>query len=228
MTVITDVPESGIYFQQGAITQIIAQILDANTGEPIQLQTATGLSISVLYPDLISSQTFAAHLLTDGSDGKIYYTTVNDEDQMDLSQVGLYQFQGSAAIDGVISVLSYLNDFYVLKNAFTNISPPPPFNSSALILFDSTGVRWSMTVSPDGELPVVLQPSGPANYLQFNSLVMKDSDGLYWTVSVSTIGVISGTPGGAFQNAIESFFLTDINGTSWVVTIDTDGTLVAA
>lgn len=223
--IITDVPESGKYFQQGAIVRLVVQLIDIETGLPIPLQTATGLTISILYPDLETSQTFPATLYTDGSDGQISYITQNDGTTIDLTQTGLYRMQGDAIIGGVSLPPSYETDFYVLPNVFggpsvTNTTP------TAIILFDSTGVRWVGTVSAGGVISWAAQISGPASYLYVNSLVMKDDLGVYWTISISTLGVISAVPGGTFPHALNYFFLADINGKSWLVTISEDGILV--
>lgn len=226
---ITDVPGTAVYIQKGAIFQLVAQILDFTTGLPIQLQTATGLSISVLYPDGVATQTFAASLYTDGSDGKIVYTTKNDGALVvDLSQVGLYHFQGNAAVGSVQLPPSYQSDFYVLENVVGSGPPAPLFTSAALILFDTAGIRWGTTVSVAGALVTVLTPTGPAAFLQFNQLVMKDPNGLYWTVTVSVAGVLETALGGDFTKAVGSFILTDSTGNAWVVTVDVNGVLVTA
>lgn len=228
MTQITDVPNSGIYFQKGAIVQLIVQIIDANTGMLVPLQTAEGLSISLLYPDGTTQQTFAAQLFTDGSDGMIVYTTVNNGTQINLSQVGLYQMQGQAAIAGVASLLSYETDFYVLANTFGGSSMQTT-TPSAVVLFDNLGVRWAGIVPPSGGALVwVAQSSGPNQFLQFNQLVMKDDTGTYWLYSISSTGVVSAVPGGTFPNAIDKFTLIDVNSKSWIVTGTEAGTLLAS
>lgn len=225
---ITDVPTSGIYYQEGAIVEIVLQIIDIETGLPVQLQTASALSISILYPDLVTTQTFAAFLYTDGSDGRIAYITRNDGVNIDLNQVGLYQMQGNAFIGSVAIPPSYETDFYVLLNVFGNTNPPPAANQTALILYDTNNVRWAVTVDPAGALHSAATPVGPNNYLWFNLLVMKDPSGVYWQVGISTIGVIITTPGGTFPNALESFLLIDANNKSWVVTITELGVLITA
>lgn len=224
---ITDVPNSGVYFQQGSIVRLVVEIVDVETGLPVQLQTATGLSISLLYPDNIVSQTFAAQLYTDGSDGKIMYITRNNGLTVDLSQVGLYQMQGNYTIGGVVQPPSYFTDFYVLRNAI-GISSPPIFNSLAMLFYDDSGVRWALTVDSSGDQHIALQPTLPASFIYFQNLVMKDPAGLYWQSSISITGDLTWTPGGSFTQALESFSLTDTNGTSWLFTISEEGVLVAA
>jgi hypothetical protein len=214
---ITDVPQSGIYYQQGAIVQLVVQLIDIVTGLPIQLQAAAGLSIAILYPDLVTSQTFQAKLYTDGSDGMISYITQNTGAIINLSQVGLYQMQGMAVIGGVLTPPSYETDFYVLKNTFggsmSTITTP-----SAIILFDSNGIRWAGTVSPLGVIswnPLVM---GPQGFLQFNNLVMPDITGVYWEFMINDSGVVTSIPGGTFPQVQNYFFLQDINGKSWLIT----------
>lgn len=224
---IVDVPESTYYFQQGAIVQLVAQFIDVNTGLPIPMQVATGMSISLLYPDEVTSQTFACSLYTDGSDGCIVYTTRNDGNTIDLSQVGLYKLQANAVIGGIQLPPSYQTDFYVNPNVNSNTAPPAIFTSSAIIIFDGNGVRWAGTIQ-SGSLVWTAQPTGPANFLWFNQLVMKDSDGIYWNVPISTAGVPQPAVGGTFPKAIESFIITDANGLAWIVTISTSGVLTPA
>jgi len=225
---ITDVPQSGIYYQQGAIAQIVVQLIDNQTGLPIQIQTATGMSITLLYPDRVTTQSFSASLYTDGSDGMIAYTTRNNGTIIDLSQVGLYQMQGNAAIGGIQLPPSYATDLYVLGNASGNPAPPPIFNSTTLIMFDPSGIRWGITVDPSGVIQRTLTPTGPANYIMFNTLVLTDSNGVYWTITISTAGVIIATAGGSFAHALPSIILMDTNGRSWVITVSTSGVVSAA
>ena len=219
MTVITDVPQSGVYFQQGAIVELIFQILDINTGLPVQLQTATGLSISVGYPDLVTAQTFPATLYTDGSDGRIVYTTVNNGGQVDLFQTGLYHMQGNAFIGGVAIPPSYETDFYVLPN-ISGSTPSAPMTPTGVVLYDVSGVRWIGTAPPSGgRLVWAASPVMPANAYAFTDFVIKDTDGTYWLASISTAGVLTWTPGGTFPNALDYLIMQDVNGKSWLVTI---------
>jgi hypothetical protein len=224
---ITDVPQSGVYYQQGAAVQLVVQMIDITTGLPVPLGAASGLSISILYPDRVTTQTFVATLYTDGSDGMVTYTTKNLPGQVDLSQVGLYAMQADAVIGGVSIPPSYETDFYVLPNVFggpmTTIATP-----SAIVLYDSASVRWVGTVSPAGTINWIPQVSGPPNALQLNQLVMKDDMGVYWTFTISTLGVLTGARAGTFPKALEYFFLSDINGKSWIVTASEAGTLVPA
>lgn len=224
---LTDVPQSGIYYQRAAIVQLIVQILDINTGLPVQLQTANGFSISILYPDLLTSQTFVAALYSDGSDGKITYITKNDGVTIDLNQVGLYQVQGDAVIGGVSLPPTYETDFYVLPNVFGG-TMPAIVTPSAIVLYDSDNVRWVGTISAPNVLSWAAQIEGPAGFFQPNALVMKDSTGLYWTITISTLGVPVFTAIGGFPQAINYFELSDINGKSWLVTVSAVPDLVAS
>ena len=234
MTVTADIPQSGIYFQQGAIVQLVAQIIDINTitptnpsGNPIQLQSATGMTISILYPDGATAQTFVASLYTDGSDGMVAYTTRNNGSTIDLSEVGLYKMQASAVLGGVQLPPSFETDFYVEPNV-SGLSASPIFNSSALIMFDVNNVRWAGTISA-GALVFAATPMGPSQFLWFNRLSMKDSNGVIWNINVSTAGVQGATQAqGNVQDALSSFILNDVNGRSWVVTVSTAGVLTPA
>jgi hypothetical protein len=227
VTVITDVPQSGVYYQLGAIVSIVVQLIDQQTGLPIQLQTATGMTISLLYPDGVTSQTFTASLYSDGSDGNIVYTTRNVMSTVDLSQNGLYQMQGSATVNGVQLPPSYATDFYVLKNV-SGLPTPPIFNSTGLVMFDSSSIRWVVTVNTSGDFVFTQQSFGPADFLYFNTLVLQDTDGVYWTVTMNTNGTFKTVAGGSFTHALPSIILTDSSNTSWVVTVTTAGVLIAS
>lgn len=74
--------------------RLVVQFVDPS-GIIIDLSIATGLFIKVGYPD-DSFQDFAGTLLTDGTDGKIYYDTTAD----DLGQIGEYRIQGEATVSG--------------------------------------------------------------------------------------------------------------------------------
>lgn len=224
MSVITDVPVSGVYIQRNAIFQLVAQVVDFVTGEPIQLQTATGLSISILYPDQVTSQTFPAQLLTDGSDGMISYITKAG----DLFQVGLYHFQANCVINGVQQPASYEDDFYVQKNVVGVTPATVIVNAAAIILFSNDGIRWAGTVDVNGNITWAATPEGPPTFIQPTLLIMKDAQGVYWNVTISPVGIVTATPGGSFPNASDRLFLSDLNGKTWVVTITEAGVLEAA
>ena len=139
MSVITDVPQSGIYYQKGAIVQLIVQLLDQQTGLPIQLQAAMSLEVVLLLPDLLTVKMFPAQLYTDGSDGLIVYTTRNDGTIIDLSQVGLYQLQGTGVIGDIQMPFSYETDFYVLKNIVGFVSGNKVLGENGLPLLAEDG-----------------------------------------------------------------------------------------
>lgn len=73
---------------------LVIQFLDQNN-LPINLSTATELKIQLGQPDGTGVE-FDATLFTDGTDGKIKYTTVAD----DIDQSGLCTIQASANITG--------------------------------------------------------------------------------------------------------------------------------
>lgn len=228
MTQITDIPNSGIYLQRGSILQLVIQLIDLNTGLPLQLQVATGLTISMLYPDLDTSIDFVASLYTDGTDGRIVYTTQNTEDQIDLSQVGLYHIQGSVTIGGVPQPPSQETDFYVLANANETGTPPNAYTASAFILFSPNGTRWATVCTGAPALVSAAQATGPINALTLGTLVMRDDTGVYWTVTITNLGVLESTPGGNFQDSIDRFTLVDTSGVTHIITISEDGELIPA
>lgn len=226
---ITDVPDSAIYLQVGAITQLVVEIQDVNTGDPVQLQTATGMTISILYPDGTTARDLPAALYTDGSDGRIAYTTHNDgASDIDLTQWGKYRIQGWATLGGVQLPPSSRSDFYVLPNNDDTGQPPIAYTSSALILFTVDDIRTAMTVDTLGDLHFTARLVGPSNSLTLSQFVLQDSDGVYWIITADGAGSYTSTPGGTFDNALEQLILLDSNSHGWIITISTAGVLSAA
>jgi hypothetical protein len=219
-----NVPQSGIYFQVGAITQLVVEIIDITTGEPVPLQVAGDLEISILYPDGVTYQRFNAELYTDGSDGRIVYTTQNDGgSNVDLSEAGLYSIQGYATIGGVPLPPSERSDFYVLPNN-TGVEPVIS-GTTGLVFYDTDNVRWAMTVDTNGDLQIAAKKTGPYGFVYLDPLVLQDSDGVYWTVTINTDGEYQTEINGTFQESVQQIVLKDTNGRSWVLTISTEGVL---
>lgn len=186
--IITDIPDSGVYMQKGGIVRIAVRILDAITGDPRQIQTATNMKIILLYPSKQIFKIFVASLLTDGSDGIIVYTTQNDGGgNIDLSQVGLFKIQGQVTIGGVALPPSSENDFYILPNPQDQANIP----SSIPILIDSKGGFWQLTILPTGNLDTV--PTG-SSINAVPSLTLEDAAGNRWTLSVLPTGNLDTEP----------------------------------
>lgn len=222
MTVLTDIPLSGLYFQQGAVTQLIVKIVDLNTGQPVQLQQATGLKIAIQYPDLTFQQ-FTAALYTDGSDGKIVYTTVNSgPNAVDLSEVGLYHIQGQAVIGATTLLPSPKSDFYVLPNIGPAVGPTvyPGF-----ALYDSTNVRWFCNVIPKGNTNTTPLTTGPAGTYDVQPIIMRDAGGNFWQLGIDTTGHIIKTGISAPTSFITSLLIQDSTGYVWQLTILPTGDL---
>ena len=226
---IENAPATGVYLQVGAITMLVVEFLDVNTGLPIQLQTATDLTLSILYPDGVTARDLVAELYTDGSDGMICYTTQNDgASNIDLTQVGLYLVQGFASIGGQRIPPTELTDFYCLPNVGDIGAPPLAYTSSALIFFDANNVRWAMTVGTGGALTATARLTGPSNSLTLNQVVLQDSDGVYWTITMGTDGTYVATVGGTYEQSIDNLVLLDAVSRAWVVTVSTAGVLLTA
>lgn len=83
------------YAQIGDMIRLTVQFIDPLTNLPVNLAGGTGILIKLLYPDDTATD-FDADLLTDGTDGVIYYDTARD----DLSQSGTYFIQGEATVGG--------------------------------------------------------------------------------------------------------------------------------
>lgn len=217
MNVITNVPESGIYIQRGSIAQLIAQLIDINTGEPILLQAATALFIDVVYPDRGGTRTFPAKLYTDGADGKIFYTTQNDGlGYSDLNQVGLYNLQGRASIGNVPLPPSYVNDFYVMGNAMDLATTPVNFP----VLRANDGTFWQIYILRGGQLDI-LQTDGTTDAVDIIYLV--DSGGQNWSLVAMRTGtddanLVTEMVTGPFP-ADQQIYLVDSIKKQWVVNV---------
>lgn len=74
--------------------QIIVQVIDQD-GDILDIGDASALKIKLQKPDGTAVDKGAA-LLTDGSDGKMYYTTQTN----DLDQAGIWQVQGKLTLSG--------------------------------------------------------------------------------------------------------------------------------
>ncbi len=74
-------------------TQLVITVLDSNVA--VDISTATDLKIYLRKPDS-TTLTKTGVLYTDGTDGKMVYTTIAG----DLDLVGNYKIQGKVEIDG--------------------------------------------------------------------------------------------------------------------------------
>lgn len=217
MNVITNVPQSGIYIQRGAIAQIIAQLIDVNTGLPILLQAASNLFIDVVYPDLSGTRTFPATLYTDGADGKIVYTTQNNGlGYSDLNQIGLYNFQGRASIGNVPLPPSYTSDFYVLGNASDLATMPVNFP----VLIANDGSYWQIYVLRSGALDIL---STEQTTDAVETIYLVDSNGQNWSLVAmrtdsSDANLVTEMVTGSFP-ANQQFYLVDSIKKQWVVNV---------
>lgn len=74
--------------------RLVVQVLD---GEdlPVNIRAATGLTVKVLSPDGTGKE-YAGVLLTNGTDGRVFYATVPN----DLDQAGLYELQAQITMAG--------------------------------------------------------------------------------------------------------------------------------
>lgn len=92
---------------------LVVQIVD-QFGTVIDVSAATNMVIKLGMPDG-TSKNLTAVLYTNGTDGKIKYTTITG----DLGQVGAYRIQGKlnvagglkSSFVGAFSVLDNINDF---------------------------------------------------------------------------------------------------------------------
>jgi hypothetical protein len=213
---ITDVPQSGQYFQRGSVVQLVVQLNDENTGLPVPLQSATDLFIDILYPDNAGMRSFVATLYTDGSDGRIAYITQNDGmGYSDLNQVGLYKMQARASIGGVPLPPSQENntgDFYILPNVADKAIIPVNYP----VLQSKGGFMWQVYVLTTGNLDTLPVTSGNPVLTQF---YMRDKTGQNWIVTVDDTGhlVTSIIVGPVPSN--QQIYLVDSVQKQWVVTV---------
>lgn len=219
MTILTDVPESGQYFQEGAIVQLVMEIIDDNTGEPVQLQTATDFIISLQYPNGLYRQ-FPADLWTDGSDGKIYYTTRNNGQIVDLDQSGLYTSQAQASVNGVMLPQSSRSDFYISPNV------GPMISYFGIVMKNiQTNIQYNIFVNTTGNLETELAPNAlPGDYTDI-PLILRDASGIYWQITVNQTGHVVTAVVATPSSFLTSLLLSDEDGTIWRFTVLTNGNL---
>ena len=158
--------------QADAGVTFVAQVVD-QSGNPINLSTATGLTFLLQYPDELTSVSVTGAFLTDGSDGRVTFNAQAGS----LFQDGFYAIQFQFAMPGSISLTTVQGNFW----AYANISPTgtvqPSFTSSAVILFDSLNIRWALGVNTSGQPVANAQFTGPANAISLSAFVMQDSNG---------------------------------------------------
>ena len=97
---------------------IVVQVVSVDE-TPIDLRAATVKIIRIGYPDG-TSEDFAAEFLTDGSDGKLVYTTVDG----DIAEAGEHQVQGIVTLNGTIRS-STVSAFQALENIPAPVIPGP-------------------------------------------------------------------------------------------------------
>ena len=204
--------------------KFIVQVVD-QSGNPVNLSTATGLTCLLLYPDEQTEVSVAAAFNTDGTDGRLTFTAQAGS----IYQDGFYGIQAQFSMSGGVTLTTVMGNFWAYPTLSPGGTPPQPsFNSSAVILFDSSNVRWALMVTPAQTFQATAMFTGPTNAITLSAFVLQDSNGIYWTITMQTNGQYLATQGGTYQQAIESLILTDTNGHSWVVTISTAGVLVAS
>ena len=105
-----DFTESNQTCQLGDVgVALVVQIVDPE-GAIINISAATNMKIKVRMPDG-TSKNFTAVLYTNGSDGKMLYTTLAG----DLGQAGTYAIQGKLSVGGGLKS-SFVGTFDVLDN----------------------------------------------------------------------------------------------------------------
>jgi hypothetical protein len=97
-----------------------------------------------------------------------------------------------------------------------------------IVLMDSNGFYWTITIDTTGHLITTLVSSPPSGYYYPNHFVLQDSTAANWTVTINTSGHLITASGGANASVIETMIINDSTGRSWLVSIDTSGHLVTA
>lgn len=105
-----DFTESNQTCQLGDVAvALVVQIVDPD-GAVINISAASNMKIKLRMPDG-TTKNFTAVLYTNGSDGKMLYTTLAG----DLGQTGTYQIQGKLSVGGGLKS-SFVGTFDVLDN----------------------------------------------------------------------------------------------------------------
>lgn len=92
----------------GTVIEVI--VTDKTSGEIVNIESATTMQIIFKKPDETTVTKTAAHS-TDGTDGKMFYTTIAD----DVDQDGHWKYQGYVVMPGG-SWKSDVLKFYVFPN----------------------------------------------------------------------------------------------------------------
>lgn len=108
-------------------------------------------------------------------------------------------------------------DLVVRTLSTTSLFPVVPY----LLLRDSFGVVWALTVGPNGNL-ITTVSSGAA----ISFFTLQDSSGVYWKVTLSGSNgnldtTVTPTPVIFFPD----LFFTDSSGRNWLLTVTTLGDL---
>lgn len=99
---------------------LLVQMYKQSDGTPLDISDASSLQIIYSFPDG-TRFTKTASLYTDGIDGKLYFTTEED----DLPIAGYYSIQGKVVIGSAI-IFSEVEQFSVLDNVLAPSGPPVP------------------------------------------------------------------------------------------------------
>ena len=107
-------------------------------GKPLDISGITQMSVLLGYPDGELTVGYAAAFVTDGKDGKLAFVSATGN----LYQQGLYLIQAQLITSGV-GLNTVSGQFWSYARLSTTGPTPPTFTSSALIFFDSLGIRWA-------------------------------------------------------------------------------------
>jgi hypothetical protein len=91
----------------------------------------------------------------------------------------------------------------------------------AIILYDSSLVRWAVTITSSGNLDTNATPAGPSNALEVDPLVLTAPNGTLYQVTIETTGNLTTTVVGA---AISPYTTIQIG--SRVISVSNAGNLI--
>ena len=106
------------------------------------------------------------------------------------------------------------------------INPSTSTNSPFLILpflllRDSFGVVWALTVNTNGNLVTTISTGAAISFF-----TLQDSSGAYWKVNLfGPIGNLQTTATSIVAVFLADLFLTDSSGRNWFVAVSTSGNL---
>lgn len=176
----------GAQFLYRRIPELPSSPIDFNSvGDNIVIPAVSGSRITVYGIWMISAGATTL-ILKDGASNEVsgpVSIAANQEIQLPL--------RGEPWITTAVG-----NDFIINSSAGVQVGGIVSYQTSrgsstsysAIILYDSSLVRWAVTIGSDGNLVTTVTPSGPSNVLEVDPLVLQSDNGTLYQLTIATSG----------------------------------------